>query len=118
MGVSECVLVYGSWYDIPKAFFPSLSFTPTLPPSLTHIPTPISQDHFTVGINDDVSGTSIDILPFESTVPEGTTQCVFWGFGGDGTIGSNKSAIKIIGDNPEMKVCVDVSVDVSVCVCV
>jgi pyruvate-ferredoxin/flavodoxin oxidoreductase len=62
------------------------------------------KNHFTVGIVDDVTGLSLEIPPFPSTVPPGTKECVFWGFGGDGTIGSNKSAIKIIGDNPDMNV--------------
>jgi pyruvate-ferredoxin/flavodoxin oxidoreductase len=34
--------------------------------------------------------------------PEGTVQCKFWGLGADGTVGANKSAIKIIGDNTDM----------------
>ena len=83
----------------------SKEFTPSMVYSVfQNMRSASPKDHFTVGIVDDVSGKSIDMLPFESTVPEGTTQCIFWGFGGDGTIGSNKSAIKIIGDNPEMKV--------------
>ena len=36
------------------------------------------------------------------TVPEGTVSCKFWGLGSDGTVGANKSAIKIIGDNTDM----------------
>lgn len=59
------------------------------------------QDPFTVGIEDDVTHLS---LPWEiiSTVPKGTTQCVFWGFGSDGTVGANKNTIKIIAQNTDL----------------
>lgn len=60
---------------------------------------PLPQDGFTVGITDDVTHTS---LPQASAVINvariGTTACKFWGLGSDGTVGANKSAIKIIGD--------------------
>ncbi len=58
---------------------------------------------FTIGIDDDVTGTSL--APCHSEVdmtPEGTTACKFWGLGSDGTVGANKSAIKIIGDKTDM----------------
>ena len=58
---------------------------------------------FTLGIEDDVTGTSL--APRHSEVdmtPEGTTACKFWGLGSDGTVGANKSAIKIIGDKTDM----------------
>jgi len=55
--------------------------------------------HFVVGILDDVSGLSLPVSGPLPTTPEGTVQCKFWGFGSDGTVGANKSAIKIIGDN-------------------
>ncbi len=58
--------------------------------------------HFVVGINDDVSGSSLPMGGPLPTVPEGTVQCKFWGFGSDGTVGANKSAIKIIGDNTDL----------------
>ena len=58
---------------------------------------------FTIGIDDDVTKRSL--APVKSDVdltPAGTTACKFWGFGSDGTVGANKSAIKIIGDNTDM----------------
>jgi len=58
--------------------------------------------HFVVGIVDDVSGNSLPMGGPLPTVPEGTVQCKFWGFGSDGTVGANKSAIKIIGDNTDL----------------
>ena len=58
--------------------------------------------HFTVGINDDVSNASLVTTETLDTTPEGTVQCKFWGLGSDGTVGANKQAIKIIGDNTDM----------------
>ncbi|WP_319404946.1 pyruvate:ferredoxin (flavodoxin) oxidoreductase [uncultured Desulfosarcina sp.] len=60
------------------------------------------KNHFTVGITDDVTHTSLDVEPGLDVAPEGTVQCKFWGLGADGTVGANKSAIKIIGDNTDM----------------
>ncbi len=59
---------------------------------------------FTVGIEDDVTFTSIPIKEYIDTSPEGLIQCKFWGLGGDGTVGANKDAIKIIGDNTDLYV--------------
>ncbi|MCC9296552.1 pyruvate:ferredoxin (flavodoxin) oxidoreductase [Clostridium sp. WLY-B-L2] len=59
---------------------------------------------FTIGIVDDMTHTSLPITRHLSTVPEGTKQCKFWGLGSDGTVGANKSAIKIIGDHTDMYV--------------
>jgi len=58
--------------------------------------------HFTVGIIDDVTHTSLEIGSGLDVTPPGTVQCKFWGLGADGTVGANKSAIKIIGDNTDM----------------
>ncbi len=57
---------------------------------------------FTVGINDDVSKTSLEIKEKINTLPEGTFSAKFWGLGSDGTVGANKNSIKIIGDNTDM----------------
>ncbi|WP_215492402.1 pyruvate:ferredoxin (flavodoxin) oxidoreductase [Fenollaria sporofastidiosus] len=57
---------------------------------------------FTIGINDDVTHKSLEIKKIINTEPEGTIKCKFWGFGSDGTVGANKSAIKIIGDNTDL----------------
>ncbi len=58
------------------------------------------KNHFTIGIHDDVTRTSLEYEhDLEDTTPKGTVQCKFWGLGSDGTVGANKSAIKIIGDN-------------------
>ncbi len=60
------------------------------------------KNHFTVGIIDDITHTSLTVGDPVDTTPEGTVQCKFWGLGADGTVGANKSAIKIIGDNTDM----------------
>ncbi len=52
---------------------------------------------FTVGIEDDVTHKSLPIEEYIVTEPEGTTNCMFWGLGSDGTVGANKNSIKIIG---------------------
>lgn len=59
---------------------------------------------FTIGIVDDVTHTSLPIKEIIDTTPEGTISCKFWGLGSDGTVGANKSAIKIIGDNTDLYV--------------
>ena len=60
------------------------------------------KDHFTVGIEDDVTGHSLGYTVGISREPEGTIKCKFWGLGSDGTVGANKTAIKIIGDKTDM----------------
>ena len=57
---------------------------------------------FTVGIVDDVTFTSLETVEDIDATPEGTKACKFWGLGSDGTVGANKSAIKIIGDHTDM----------------
>lgn len=60
------------------------------------------KNHFTIGINDDLTHTS---LPFDSEFDiedEGTTRAVFWGLGSDGTVGANKNSIKIIGEETDL----------------
>jgi len=57
---------------------------------------------FTVGIVDDLTNQSLFDCDCVDTTPEGTVQCKFWGLGADGTVGANKQAIKIIGDNTNL----------------
>ncbi|CAB1241476.1 pyruvate:ferredoxin (flavodoxin) oxidoreductase [Clostridium sp. HV4-5-A1G] len=57
---------------------------------------------FTISIVDDVTNTSLKVGEDINTTPAGTTACKFWGLGSDGTVGANKSAIKIIGDHTDM----------------
>ena len=60
------------------------------------------KNNFTVGIVDDVTATSLAVTEELDTTPKGTKSCKFWGLGSDGTVGANKSAIKIIGDYTDM----------------
>ncbi|MBN1763807.1 MAG: pyruvate:ferredoxin (flavodoxin) oxidoreductase [Sedimentisphaerales bacterium] len=60
------------------------------------------KNHFTVGIVDDVTMTSLPAADPIDASPKGTVRCKFWGLGSDGTVGANKNAIKIIGDNTDM----------------
>ena len=59
------------------------------------------KNNFTIGILDDVTNTSLAPIEIDAS-KEGTTSCKFWGLGSDGTVGANKSAIKIIGDHTDM----------------
>ncbi len=62
----------------------------------------VPKDQFTIGIVDDVTNLSLPQDEVIQTSPEGTISCQFWGLGSDGTVGANKSAIKIIGDNTNL----------------
>ena len=55
-------------------------------------------NHFTIGIKDDVTHTSLDYDPEFSTEVPGTVRALFYGLGADGTVGANKNSIKIIGE--------------------
>ncbi len=57
------------------------------------------KNHFTVGINDDVSHTSLEVDESFSIEPDNVVRAVFYGLGSDGTVGANKNSIKIIGEN-------------------
>jgi len=59
------------------------------------------KNHFTVGIDDDVTHTSIEFDPAYSTEDEGAVRAMFYGLGADGTVGANKNSIKIIGEETD-----------------
>ena len=59
------------------------------------------KNHFTIGICDDVTHTSLEYDPNFSTEPEGRTRAVFYGLGSDGTVSANKNSIKIIGEDTD-----------------
>ena len=59
------------------------------------------RNHFTIGINDDLSGTSLDFDPDFVIEPRDSVGAVFYGLGADGTVGANKNTIKIIGEDPD-----------------
>ncbi|MBK8699858.1 MAG: pyruvate:ferredoxin (flavodoxin) oxidoreductase [Saprospiraceae bacterium] len=59
-------------------------------------------NHFTVGINDDVTYKSLEYDPSYTIDEPGWTQALFFGLGADGTVGANKNSIKIIGENTDL----------------
>jgi pyruvate-ferredoxin/flavodoxin oxidoreductase len=81
----------------------SKDFTPSMVQSVfDNLKLDEPKNGFTVGIVDDVTNTSLPMPAAIDAAPEGTVQCMFWGLGSDGTVGANKNAIKIIGDNTDM----------------
>ncbi len=76
----------------------SKEFTPAMAKAvLDELAKPAPKNHFTIGINDDVTHTSLEYDPnFSSEVP-GTVRALFYGLGADGTVGANKNSVKIIG---------------------
>lgn len=63
-----------------------------------------SKNNFTIGINDDISKTSLQPVKGIQAEPEDMISCQIWGLGSDGTVGANKQAIKIIGEHSDLKV--------------
>ena len=59
------------------------------------------RNHFTVGINDDVSQTSLEFDPEFSTEADNVIRALFYGLGADGTVGANRNSIKIIGEGTD-----------------
>ncbi|HNQ95826.1 MAG TPA: pyruvate:ferredoxin (flavodoxin) oxidoreductase [Anaerolineales bacterium] len=80
----------------------SKEFTPAMvKAALDELSKPEPKNHFTVGIHDDVSNTSLEYDASFSIEDEQTVRCVFFGLGSDGTVGANKNSIKIIGEETE-----------------
>ena len=94
----EDVMVIGGRYGLG-----SKDFTPSMAKAVfENLKMNEPKNNFTVGIIDDVTFTSLPIKEEIDASPEGVVQCKFWGLGGDGTVGANKDAIKIIGDNTDL----------------
>ncbi|HXI86006.1 MAG TPA: 2-oxoacid:acceptor oxidoreductase family protein, partial [Parvularculaceae bacterium] len=86
--------VYGGRYGLS-----SKEFTPAMvKATLDNLAHPAPKNHFTVGITDDVSHTSVPWDPEFSTEPDTVIRAMFYGLGADGTVGANKNSIKIIGE--------------------
>ena len=80
----------------------SKEFTPAMVKAVyDNLKQPAPKDHFTVGINDDVTHTSLDYDATFSTEPDSVIRAMFYGLGADGTVGANKNSIKIIGENTD-----------------
>jgi len=79
----------------------SKEFTPAMAKAVfDELANEAPRNHFTVGIIDDVSGTSLSYDPDFDIEPAHTVRAVFYGLGADGTVGANKNSIKIIGEDP------------------
>jgi pyruvate-ferredoxin/flavodoxin oxidoreductase len=80
----------------------SKEFTPAMCKAvLDELKEPTPKNHFTIGINDDVTHTSIQFDPSFSTEPDNQVRALFWGLGADGTVSANKNSIKIIGEETD-----------------
>ncbi len=80
----------------------SKEFTPTMAKAVYDNLEGEMKNHFTIGIVDDVTGTSLTVGEKIDAAPEGAYSCMFYGLGSDGTVGANKNSIKIIGDHTDM----------------
>ena len=91
-------IVTGGQYGIA-----SKEFTPAMAKAIyDNLDRPEPKLRYVIGINDDVTNTSLDYgTPIHST-PESIRQCMFWGLGSDGTVGANKTAVKTIGLNTDL----------------
>src|SRR5262249_26297505 len=80
----------------------SKEFTPAMAKAVfDEAAKPQPKNHFTIGIHDDVTHTSLNFDPTFSTEDPATVRAVFYGLGADGTVGANKNSIKIIGEETD-----------------
>ncbi|MFQ5769235.1 MAG: pyruvate:ferredoxin (flavodoxin) oxidoreductase [bacterium] len=98
---------WGEMQDLPKIIggrygLSSKEFTPAMIKGIfDHLATMPLKNHFTIGIHDDVSQSSLDFEPEFSIEPDNVIRALFYGLGSDGTVGANKNSIKIIGENTD-----------------
>ncbi len=98
---------WGSIKSIPKIVggrygLSSNEFTPAMVRAVyNNLALESPKNHFTIGINDDLSHTSLNFDGEFSTEPESVVRALFYGLGADGTVGANKNSIKIIGENTD-----------------
>ncbi len=80
----------------------SKEFTPAMTKAVfDELKSAAPRNHFTIGIHDDVTHTSLEYDPSFSTERPDTVRAIFYGLGSDGTVGANKNSIKIIGKHTE-----------------
>ena len=97
-GQEDAPLIVGGRYGLG-----SKDVTPTdLKAVFDNLDAAEPKNRFTIGIIDDVTHTNLPVKEKVEILTEGITRCKFWGFGSDGTVGANKDAIKIIGDNTDL----------------
>ncbi len=98
---------YGNVRALPKVVggrygLSSKEFTPTMVKSVfDNLKLERPKHQFTVGINDDVTQTSLDFDPGFNIEPDNVIRAMFYGLGSDGTVSANKNSIKIIGENTD-----------------
>lgn len=81
----------------------SKEFTPAMVKAVfDNLASETPKNHFTVGINDDVTHTSLEMQENLNIAPKGLVSAKFYGLGSDGTVGANQNSIKIIGDETDM----------------
>lgn len=106
----DCVTaLYEGWQQdhMPKIVggrygLSSKEFTPAMVKAIyDNLSLPQPKNHFTIGINDDVTQTSLDYDSEFSIESDSVIRAVFYGLGADGTVGANKNSIKIIGENTD-----------------
>ena len=91
-------LILGGRYGLS-----SKEFTPAMVKAIfDNLTAEDRKNHFTVGINDDLTGSSLTWNPSFSTETDKVNRAVFWGLGSDGTVGANKNSIKIIGEGTDL----------------
>lgn len=98
---------WGDVKDMPKVVggrygLSSKEFTPSMVKAVyANLAQDAPKEHFTVGINDDVTFTSLDYDKTWSIEADNVFRGLFYGLGADGTVGANKNSIKIIGENTD-----------------
>ena len=95
-GMTDIKVVGGRYGLGSKEFNPSMIYS-----VYKNLELDQPKNHFTVGIYDDLTNSSLDFSFKYDAAPKGTISCKFWGLGSDGTVGANKNSIKIIGDHTD-----------------
>ncbi len=95
-GMTDIKVVGGRYGLGSKEFNPSMIYS-----VYKNLEQAEPKNHFTVGIYDDLTNSSLDFSEKYDAAPAGTISCKFWGLGSDGTVGANKNSIKIIGDHTD-----------------
>ncbi|MBD2495740.1 pyruvate:ferredoxin (flavodoxin) oxidoreductase [Nostoc sp. FACHB-280] len=97
VGVQGCKGVVGGRYGLS-----SKEFTPAMIKAVfDNLAETTPKNHFTIGINDDVTHTSLDYDPEFHIEADNIVRAIFYGLGSDGTVGANKNSIKIIGEETD-----------------
>ncbi len=95
-GLSTMHVVGGRYGLGSKEFTPAMCYA-----VFCNLESETPKNRFTVGIDDDVTYTSLDVPARYDVATDSTVSCIFYGLGSDGTVGANKNSVKIIGDYTE-----------------